>query len=250
MAPKPRYQELVEKVKKLEGEVEALRKTEAVLRESQERYRSLFDHAADLIAVVDLDGHFLDLNERFEVESGYTRKEMIGKNAFTSGIMTPQSAELAQSNLLKMRDGEPWMIFEIEGVRKDGTKIPFELRAAPLKRDGEIVGFQAILRDVQERKRVMQVLQESEEKYRHLLNHAPAGIYEVDYWNQKFVTVNDVMCEYTGYAKEEFLSLSPLEILSEESRNRFLQRIAKISAGEKIPETVEYQIRAREGSSG
>jgi PAS domain S-box-containing protein len=247
MAPKPRYQELVEKVKKLERETEEHRKTDAALRESLERYRSLFDHAADLIAVVDLEGNFLDLNERFEYESGYTRKEMIGKNAFASGIMTPQSAELAQAILGKMLKGEPWMVFEIEGVRRDGTKIPFELRVAPLKRNGEIVAFQAILRDIRDRKRVMQVLQESEEKYRHLVNHAPAGIYEVDYWNRKFVTVNDVMCEYTGYTKEEFLSLSPLEILSDESRNRFLQRIAKIFAGEKVPERVEYQIRAKGG---
>jgi PAS domain S-box-containing protein len=366
MAPKPRYQELVEKVKKLEKEAEELRQTETSLRESLERYRALFDHAADLIAVVDSDGNFLDLNERFEHESGYARKEMIGKSAFTSGIMTPQSAEVARSNLRKMREGEPWMIFEIEGVRKNGIRIPFELRVAPLKRNGEIVAFQAILRDIRDRKRVVQALRESEErfrnlseaaeegifihedgnileanealakmfgydhseiigmsgtqlatreswaacvegiakgyskpmevacirkdgstfygqvvgrpypyrgktarvailrdvteirkteqglreseeKYRHLVNHAPAGIYEVDYSKQKFVTVNDVMCEYTGYAKEEFLSLSPLEILSDESRNRFLQRIAKISAGEKVPETVEYQIRAKGG---
>jgi PAS domain-containing protein len=53
MAPKPRYQELVEKVNKLEKENEELRQTEASLRESQEQYRALFDHAADLIAVVD-----------------------------------------------------------------------------------------------------------------------------------------------------------------------------------------------------
>lgn len=247
MAPKPRYQELIEKVRKLETETAQLRRTEAALRESQERYHALFDHAADLIAVVDLDGNFLDLNERFEQESGYTRKEMIGKSAFASGIMTPQSAELARSLLRKIREGEPSMIFELEGVRRDGTKIPFELRAAPLKRNGEIVAFQAILRDIRDRKRVMQALQESEEKYRHLVNHAPAGIYEVDFWNQRFVTVNDVMCEYTGYTKEEFLSLSPLEILSEESRNQFIQRLAKIFAGEQVPETVEFMIRAKSG---
>ena len=112
---------------------------------------------------------------------------------------------------------------------------------------GEPVGFRGILRDVTEKKLADEALRESEEKYRQLVNHAPAGLYEVDFLQRRFVTVNDVMCEYTGYTKEELLSMSPFDILSEESKTRFMERITKVLAGEKVPETVEFNIRTKDG---
>jgi PAS domain-containing protein len=61
-------------------------------------------------------------------------------------------------------------------------------------------------------------LRESEEKYRQLVNHAPAGIYEIDFNQGKFVSVNDVICEYTGYTRQELLTMSALDILTEDSQ--------------------------------
>jgi len=80
-----------------------------------------------------------------------------------------------------------------------------------------------------------------------LVQHAPAGIYEVDLTHGRFLSVNDVMCEYTGYTREEFMSPSPLSLLVEEDQLRFLERRAKLVAGEAVPETVEYQIRVKDG---
>jgi PAS domain S-box-containing protein/putative nucleotidyltransferase with HDIG domain len=100
---------------------------------------------------------------------------------------------------------------------------------------------------VTEKKRYDEALRESEEKYRELVNHAPAGIYEVDFIRKKFVTVNDVMCEYTGYSKEEILSMSPFDILTDESKALFMERMTKIFAGEQVPEAVEYTIKTKDG---
>ena len=78
-----------------------------------------------------------------------------------------------------------------------------------------------------------------------MINHAPAGIYEVDFTQRRFVTVNDVMCEYMGYSKEELMKISPLEVLEENSRRLFIERMTKVLSGEKVPETVEYRIRGK-----
>ena len=67
-----------------------------------EKYKLLFDNAADLIAVVDATGVFLDLNKKFEEESGYKKNEMIGKNIFECGIVTESSAETIAYQLGEM----------------------------------------------------------------------------------------------------------------------------------------------------
>jgi two-component system cell cycle sensor histidine kinase/response regulator CckA len=85
------------------------------------------------------------------------------------------------------------------------------------------------------------------EKYRQLVQYAPAGIYEVDFVKQKFVSVNEAMCEYSGYSREELLEMSPGDLLTEESRLRFLDRLTKFLAGEKVAETVTLEIRMKNG---
>ncbi|MCX5821524.1 MAG: PAS domain S-box protein [Deltaproteobacteria bacterium] len=85
------------------------------------------------------------------------------------------------------------------------------------------------------------------EKYRQLVQYAPAGIYEVDFVKQKFVSVNEAMCEHSGYSRDELLRMNPVDILTEESRLRFLDRLAKFLAGETVPETVSFEICKKNG---
>lgn len=104
----------------------------------------------------------------------------------------------------------------------------------------------AAMEDLREQLRGAETaLRESEARYRQLLEHAPAGIFEIDFVHGKFADVNDVMCEYTGYSREEFLALPPLDILTGESRQLFVDRQARMLRGETVPENVEYRIRGK-----
>jgi diguanylate cyclase (GGDEF)-like protein/PAS domain S-box-containing protein len=128
------------------------RSAEEALRESEKKYRVLFDEAADSIAIVDTEGNFLDLNKRFEEESGWSREQMTGKNAFTLGLLTGPSAGKASYHLSRLLEGEYPPIFEIEGINRKGIMVPYELRATPIKKDGKTVAVQAILRNITERR--------------------------------------------------------------------------------------------------
>ena len=77
---------------------------------------------------------------------------MIGKNVFTSGIITEASAHKVSFHLSQLLLGKELPIFEVEGVKKDGGIVPFELRATPIIKDDKIVAVQAILRNITERK--------------------------------------------------------------------------------------------------
>ena len=90
-------------------------------------------------------------------------------------------------------------------------------------------------------------LQESEKKYRELIDYAPTGIYEIDFRSKKFVTVNDAMCLLTGYAREELLSMSPSDILDDDGKKTFQERMNKWNKGEKSDEHVEYKVKAKDG---
>ncbi len=140
------YQGIVEDISERKNAEEAL-------RESEENFRILFDGAADTIALLDTKWNIIDLNLRFKEETGYTREEMIGKNVFTCGIITEESAGKSARRLNRLLAGEKWPIFDVEGLARDGALIPYEVRAVPIVKNGEIMAIQAIMRNISERKR-------------------------------------------------------------------------------------------------
>ena len=95
--------------------------------------------------------------------------------------------------------------------------------------------------------RLQAALRESESNYRQLFENAPVGIFRVDFQNGKFLKVNDVFRGYMGYSDDEIMSLSPFDVLTEESKQRALERIQKMICGEEVSPTVEYEILDKKG---
>jgi PAS domain S-box-containing protein len=98
-----------------------------------------------------------------------------------------------------------------------------------------------------DRKASEAALRESEKKYKHLFNHAPAGMYEIDFIKNRFVNVNETMCEYSGYGEDEFLTLTPFDLLTEESKPIFFARFEKFGREKRESDNVEYTIRKKDG---
>ena len=98
-----------------------------------------------------------------------------------------------------------------------------------------------------DRKRSEEALRESEKKYRHLFKNAPAGIYEIDFEKVRFINVNYIMCKYTGYSEEEFLSMNPLDLLTEDSKNLYIGRLEKLFKRDDLVGSVEYNIIKKDG---
>jgi two-component system cell cycle sensor histidine kinase/response regulator CckA len=223
------------------------KQAEKALRQSEERYRNILESMAEGYFEVDLSGNMTFFNDSLRKITGYSSEALMGKN--NREYTTPETAKKMYRVFNEIyRTAKPASIRDYEILTKNGDRKVLELSAS-LMRDpsGEPVGFRGVARDVTGRKRAEKDLRESEERYRQLVEHAPSGIYEVDFVNRKFISVNDVMCEYTGYTREELLSSNPLEILTEESRQIFVQRLSKIFAGEEVPDTVEYKIKRKDG---
>ena len=101
--------------------------------------------------------------------------------------------------------------------------------------------------DITMRKKMEKKLEESEKKFRELVKYAPTAIYEVDFLQKKLLTINDAMCMYTGYSREELLSMSIMDFLPDKSKAELQTRIEKIRGGIAPNDHVEYDVISKDG---
>lgn len=92
-------------------------------------------------------------------------------------------------------------------------------------------------------------LQIQEKKYKLLVEATNAGIYEIDFINDRFTYVNDVMCKLTGWSREELMNMGPSHMLTERSLNDWLERWAALNRGEFIDKSFEYEAKMKNGST-
>lgn len=81
----------------------------------------------------------------------------------------------------------------------------------------------------------------SEEKYRKLVEATGAAIFEVDFDTMKFTYVNETICDYSGYSKQEMLEMSPFDFLTEQSAEKFRDRLQRMEEGEYIDDVFIYE---------
>lgn len=218
------------------------RETEDALRESEKKFREMAELLPEVIFQIDLEGNFAFVNQRAFTLFGYAPEDLDrGINAFE--VLSPEERQRAAENIRRVLEGEDVGAIHYQCQKKDGSIFPGLIFSSPVIRKEKIVGLLGCVIDITNLKKAEEALRQSEEKYRQIMQHAPAGIYEVDFLHKKFVSVNDMMCHYTGYSREEFLSMSPFEILTEESQKLFAERLKKIFAGEPVPEVTEYKIK-------
>jgi len=216
--------------------------TEEALRESEKRFREMAELLPEVIFQIDLEGNISFINQRAFSLFRYEPEDLArGINAFE--VLMPEERRRAADNIRRVLDGEEVGAIHYQCQKKDGSLFPGLIFSSPVIRNGKIVGLLGCVIDITNLKKTEEALRQSEEKYRQIMEHAPAGIYEVDFVRKKFVAVNDMMCHYTGYSQEEFLSMSPFDILTEESQRLFAERLKKILSGEPVPEVAEYRIK-------
>jgi PAS domain S-box-containing protein len=97
------------------------------------------------------------------------------------------------------------------------------------------------------RKRLEEELTENNDRYLNITNQMPLGVYQVDLGTGLFLSVNQVICDFTGYSREELLTMEAASLIDEDSLPVFQARAERILAG--LPESnqVDYKIKVRGG---
>jgi PAS domain S-box-containing protein len=92
-------------------------------------------------------------------------------------------------------------------------------------------------------------MKENEDSFLELFSDMSFGTYEFDIGNSKFIWVNDVMCEYSGYSKKELLSMDLSILLTEESKAQFKERVTMLLEGKTVLQKIEYEIINKGGQN-
>ncbi|HTH50391.1 MAG TPA: PAS domain S-box protein, partial [Pyrinomonadaceae bacterium] len=220
------------------------KRAENALKESEARYRQLFETANDIIYVHDLEGNYLSINKVAERVFGYSLEEAMQLNM--ADIVRPEHLELARKNLKRKVSGESAQtVFEIDCRRKDGTFATLEVNSSVIMQEGRPVAVQGIARDVTERKHSEEALKKSEERYRDLFENANDLIYTHDL-HGNFTSLNRAGEIITGYTREEAVKMNIAQVVAPEFIDAARTMTAKKVAGER-PTTYELEIISKSG---
>ncbi|MEW6360930.1 MAG: PAS domain S-box protein [Acidobacteriota bacterium] len=214
------------------------------LRLGEERFRNIFDNASDIIYVHDLEGNYLSINKAGERIFGYSTDEALKLNM--AQVAAPDQLKFVREQLQKKLNGDQKQTsYEVDCIRKDGTRITLEVNSSVIYKNGQPIAIQGIARDITERKRVEAAIRENEEKYRDLFENANDLIYTHDL-NGNFTSINRAGEIITGYSREEAVRLNISEVVAPEYLKQARQMTARKLSGEG-PTAYELEIIAKDG---
>ena len=215
------------------------KQAEEVLRESETKFRALFENAGDAVLLADEDGLIVDANPQAQELTGYSIKDLKGMHQTV--LHPPEIKEQARSAFARGVQSSPWpCIQEFILLDSSGRHIPVEICSGGRFRHGDRWLHVGIFRDITERKRTEEALRESEIKYRSILGSIPdlmfinnlEGIY-LDYHASDYSML--------ALKPEQFLGKGVTDVLPSPVAEKIVQGFKRTQES-KQPVIIEYSL--------
>jgi two-component system cell cycle sensor histidine kinase/response regulator CckA len=205
------------------------KKAEDELRKSEDKYRLIAENTADLIGIMDMNFRPTYVSPASMRLIGFTAEEVMEQTL--EQILTPESMRLGlavfEEEMQLEASGKVYpdrtRIIEVEAYKKDGSTIWVEVSFSFLRdKDGKPFEILMVIRNITERKQAQAALQESEERYRSILDEMDEVYYEVDLKGD-FTFFNESLCKIFGYGRVELMGMNNRVYVSpEHARKVFL----------------------------
>ena len=198
MADNPTYEELELRVKELEQDALEHKQATEALKESEERFRLVFERSNDVMLVHQV-GKIKDVNRMACEVTGYTREQLLAMSVLD---LFPKEYQPEIKSRLKKNVQAGATLFETKWKRADGKLIDVEVSSSEFNpKEGTRVG---ITRDITDRKQAEEALRESEAFNSSLLEYSPNPIM-VTNQDTSIKYVNPMFEELTGYTSKEII---------------------------------------------
>ena len=196
---------IIRNIKKL---IKERLKSNHILEQSEEKYRSLIEQASDAIYLVDNKGNFTEVNESMCKMTGYSGAELLQLNV--EDLVDPE--QLKTDPIIHgyhLRDRP--LIRERRLICKDKKIIDVEINVKAFADNRTLV----IARDITDRKQLEADIREAELRFRTLVEKSMVGVYIVQ--SGKFIYVNPRFAKVFGYEPAEMINTFPVETIIHES---------------------------------
>jgi len=186
------------------------------LRESEKRFKALFEHSPVGMARVDWEGNFLQVNSSFAQVVGYTREE-VEKMSYWD-ITPPEYNDDENQILESVKLNGHFGPFEKEYIHRDGHRVQITISGMLIEREGGHYELWGITQDISIRKRAEEALRASEKKFRTLFEESRQGVMLHDE-NTLFSEVNPAAAAMFGHEPSFFIGRHPSEVAPEYQPN-------------------------------
>lgn len=237
------------RIARLEASELKFRRSEEALRQSEARFRDLFDEAPVGYHEIDREGCITRINTTELAMLGYSAQEMVGRHVWEFVRERDKSRKAVAA---KLAEKQPVGTFERSYRRKDGTYVPVLIQERLLRDgDGKVVGMRSIIQDVSRLREAQKALAEEKERLAVTLRSIGDGVITTDI-EGCIVLLNKVAERLTGWTQEEAQGRPLREvfhIMNEKTGQRCENPVDKILASGEIIELANHTVLiARDGT--
>ncbi len=218
------------------------KRAEATLRESETKYRTMFEASTDAIFLETLDGRVLDCNTSACKMLGYTKRELL---QLTIADLVPEEIAATLPDVITQEMTTGGILVKAANKRKDGQVFPVQVSTRVVSIEGE-PRVLAYVRDITDRERAEAALRESEAMLKSIFRAAPTGIGLVS--NRVLLAVNDRICEMVGRSREELLGQSARVLYPTDQDFEYVGREKYAQIRERGTGAVETRWQHRDGA--
>ena len=184
-------------------EIDERERAQEALKQSEEKYRQFVENANDIIYRTDSNGNFSFVNPVALRIFGYDLEDLIGKH-FSELIPEENVAEVRKFYESQLANRRSNTYYEFPATRKDGSVIWIGQNVQFLSEDKQVMGFQAIARNITDRKRTEDELRWKEALLRHMSSSSPLAYLVVDHKTDRILYFNNRFCEIWGIQSLEY----------------------------------------------
>jgi two-component system cell cycle sensor histidine kinase/response regulator CckA len=211
-------------------------------KQAEELFRTLFDRSPVGLFIIQ-DRKFQLINPQFLELTGYKEDEFLGKDSLA--FILPEDRNIVRENTIKMLKGKISLPFELRVINKTGETRWIEQTITSIQFNGRlaVLGYYV---DISERKQAKEALEQSEERYRTLVENSFDGIFV-----QKGPTIiftNQRLNEMLGYDEGELLGLDHWLVYHPDYREVTRKRAQARMRGEKVLPQYEVKLQRKDGS--
>ena len=226
------------------------KRTEKLLKESEEKYSHLFKSSPYSIIIGDMTGTIIDCNFVMDEITGYTRSDIIGKSMLDVPMFPREYLPIVMKDFQTMLKGDIPKPNELQIIRKNGSLVWVQPSASIFKLKDKSY-FQIIMQDINERKISEEKIKESEEKFRNIAEQSFMGIMVIQ--DGLFKYFNEKASEINGYSMDEIRKWKSNEfakILHPEDREFVMEQAAKKQTGDRdVVNNYQTRIIRKDGAT-